>query len=159
MLIMVVTTTATTVASPDRWKLPTLEWKAPTHPSPAETGGGDAPRPVVRSFRPETKMNVPRIPDFSTALSFESPQWTTTVKDDFGGTGKPEQMRIRKNNDTSLTTDLLDWYHQSTKVTMKLDLSRLLLSILSYRETFYFTPELNPSLLSRGWLMFDSMHN
>lgn len=30
MLIMVVATTATTVASPDRWKLPTLEWKAPT---------------------------------------------------------------------------------------------------------------------------------
>ena len=62
-------------------------------------------------------MNVPRIPDFSTALSFESPQWTT-VEDDFGETGKPEQMRIWKNNDTSLTTDLLDWYHQSNKVTM-----------------------------------------
>ena len=40
-------------------------------------------------------MNVPRIPDFSTALSFESPQWTT-VEDDFGETGKPEQMRIWK---------------------------------------------------------------
>ena len=49
MLIMVVATTATTVASHDRWKLPTPEWKAPSHPSPAETGGGDAPGPVVRS--------------------------------------------------------------------------------------------------------------
>ena len=44
MLIMVVAMTATTVASHDRWKLPTPEWKAPPHPSPAETGGGDAPR-------------------------------------------------------------------------------------------------------------------
>ena len=76
---MVAATTATTVASPDRWKLPTPEWKAPSHPSPAETGGGDAPGPLVRSFRPET-MNVPRIPDFSTAALL----WVTSVNNSGG---------------------------------------------------------------------------
>ena len=76
MLIKVVATTATTVASHDRWKLPTTEWKARTHPSPAETGGGDAPGPLVRSFRPET-MNVPRIPDFSLL-------WVTSVNNSEG---------------------------------------------------------------------------
>ena len=165
MLIMVVATTATTVASHDRWKLPTPEWKAPTHRPQSRrdgrrrrtrTGGSITDRWFDRSDLRRWTFR-----EFRTflRLSFESPQWTT-VEDDFGETRKPEQMRIRNhNNDTCLTTDLLDWYHQSTKVTMNLDLSWLLFSIFSYRETFYFTPELNPSLLSRGWLMFDSMHN
>ena len=129
-----------------------------TDPSPAETGGGDAPGPLVRSFRPET-MNVPRIPDFSRSALL----WVTSVNNSGGWfwwnrkTWTNEDPKKQWHKLDHWFVGLISSKHQGNYEFRFI--SRLLLSIFSYRETFYFTPELNPSLLSRGWLMFDSMHN
>ena len=82
MLIMVVATTATTVASPDRWKLPTPEWKAPTQAPQSRRDGRRRRTTTGGSIVPTWDQDER---SENSGLFYGALLWVTSVNNNSGG--------------------------------------------------------------------------